>query len=72
MFWNMRACHVALPNDQRFIDPWTGKPYLLIRPDEGLIIRSVGSNGHDDGGPVLDSERTDDVDFSHGIFQTAP
>ncbi len=57
----------ALPNEERFIDPWTGKPYLLIRPEQGLIIRSVGSNGLDDGGPTSPTGRTDDVDVSIGV-----
>lgn len=57
----------ALPNDQRFFDPWTGKPYLLIRPEQGLIIRSVGANGLDDGGPTSPTGRTDDVDVSIGV-----
>lgn len=57
----------ALPSEAKFIDPWTKKPYLIIKPEKGIIIRSVGSNGLDDGGPHPPSGRTDDLEVSLGV-----
>lgn len=57
----------TLPREERFIDPWTGNPYLIIKPEQGIIIRSVGSNGLDDGGPNPPTGRTDDLEVSLGV-----
>lgn len=57
----------ALPSQPKFIDPWTRKPYLIIKSEQGIIIRSVGPNGLDDGGPHPPTGRTDDLDVSLGV-----
>jgi hypothetical protein len=34
------------------IDPFDGQPLRLARPDDGLVVYSVGPDGHDDGGTL--------------------
>lgn len=52
-----------LPDQQRFIDPWTGAPYVFKKKGNDYIIRSVGRNKVDDGGPRGNpGTRTDDFD----------
>jgi hypothetical protein len=34
------------------LDPYTGKPLLLGRHAEGIVVYSVGEDGRDDGGDV--------------------
>jgi ABC-type transport system involved in multi-copper enzyme maturation permease subunit len=49
-------------------DPFTGEPLRLRRLDDGLVIYSVGADGHDDGGdvdggPAVKAEGGKDVGF---------
>jgi hypothetical protein len=38
------------------IDPWSGKPLLYRRTDEGCVVYSVGDNLQDDNGTDFDSQ----------------
>lgn len=52
-----------LPDQERFQDPWTGKRYVYIKKGNDYIVRSVGPNKVDDGGPRGNpGNRTDDFD----------
>jgi ABC-type transport system involved in multi-copper enzyme maturation permease subunit len=49
-------------------DPFTGRPLILRRLDDGLVIYSVGADGQDDGGdvdgrPTINREAAKDIGF---------
>jgi hypothetical protein len=45
----------------RFIDPFTGQPYLYLPGDDSFTLYSVGQNLTDDGGVTVDSTHGDIV-----------
>ncbi len=50
-----RLDELALPGEAT-IDPWTGKPLMLKKTDNGWMIYSVWTNGADDGGIFLEQQ----------------
>lgn len=50
-----------LPDDARFRDYWTGKPFVIGSEPTGFYVRSLGPNKTDDGGKA--KEPADDVEL---------
>ncbi|MFO0810896.1 MAG: hypothetical protein U0746_19885 [Gemmataceae bacterium] len=57
---SLAALGIALPDD-----PYTGKPLLLKWLADGVAVYSVGPNGRDDGGTLMDyyPQRPEDYDI---------
>lgn len=49
-------------------DPYTGKPLLYRRTDDGAVVYSTGRDGIDDGGEVLDAKNEPGTDFGVRLF----
>ncbi|MFO0810898.1 MAG: hypothetical protein U0746_19895 [Gemmataceae bacterium] len=62
---SLAAVGVALPDD-----PFTGKPLLLKRLTDGVAVYSVGPNGRDDGGALMDyyERRPEDYDIGFRLW----
>lgn len=49
----------TLPNEPRFRDVWTGKPFAYAWTDNEFYVRSLGPNKRDDGGKSFTTESPD-------------
>jgi hypothetical protein len=64
--WILEQAHTTgklpnrLPDEPRFIDPWTQETYRLIKSGTGFTIRSIGPNNRDDGGPMTETRVNSD------------
>jgi hypothetical protein len=53
------------------LDPFTGKPLILRRTDDGIVIYSVSSDGRDDGGTFLPNYRAPGSDVGVRLWDPA-
>ena len=62
--WPDRIDSLVPPDlKQAGIDPYDGRPFLLKRLPDGIVIYSVGANRIDDGGMVGQTGATPDIGF---------
>jgi hypothetical protein len=52
-------------------DPFTGKSVLFKRTETGAVVYSVGSDGVDDGGEILDPKMPPGTDIGFRLFDPA-
>lgn len=61
---------LGLPKSET-TDPFSGKPFIVKKADNGWLIYSVGSNGKDEGGKSLNTDNPDLHDLGLGPTTSA-